>query len=512
MSPLPPLSNRAVKRLGFPPPHAYAPPPGPFHDPELYPDSCINLSIAENSLLSPRLIEHFSRPITTLRTQHLRYRATLIKSTLPTVEDLLPQYINDHIHPRVPVTRDNSVAGPGIGAVLAQAVWALAGEGEGVLMSAPFYDDYVRDIMHPALAVLMLAEIPADVDSLSTDALPYLERKILESERLGIKIRVMLIPNPHNPIPQIVPSETIKGYALLAQKYNIHLIVDEVYGLSTYRDSAYPPAANEPFESVLTYDLAAMGVDPERVHVLTSPTKDFGASGLKLGLFISPANPQLINLIRPLFLATPISSVSDLLFARVLQDRPFVERFLEDNRRMVKEAYEFAAGWLTFHGLEFTRANAGVYVVVDFAPFLDRIAPAHLAPLERLDIAVAAIIREGVFIKPTNLMADPVQTRFRLIFTQARPIMIQALRRLEKAFKVPEAPLDETLPEIDVDVESYSDVDSEESSGVSASATAYTSDSESSVDSGERGRSLVKKSVVVPVNELAAAVEANAVL
>ncbi|KAJ7641060.1 hypothetical protein FB45DRAFT_1053678 [Roridomyces roridus] len=80
--------------------------------------------------------------------------------------------------------------------VLAQAVWALAGAGEGVVISAPFYDDYVRDIMHPVL-----------------------------------KVR--------------------------------HL-VDEVCGLSTYWDSAYPPAANQPFESVLTYDLAAMGVDPER--------------------------------------------------------------------------------------------------------------------------------------------------------------------------------------------------------------------------------------------------------
>ncbi|KAJ7846798.1 PLP-dependent transferase [Mycena leptocephala] len=417
-----------------------APPAGPFYDPELYADGTINLSIAENTLLSERLIEHFSRPITTLHTQHLRYRATLIKTTLPTLEDLLPQYINDHFNPRVEITRENSVTGPGIGALLAQLVWALAGEGEGVLMSVPFYDDYVRDIMHPALAMLIRADIPANVNSLSKDVLPYLESKLLASERLGIKIKAMLIPNPHNPIPQVVPKEVIKGYALLAQKYNIHLIVDEVYGLSTF-ESAYPPAQNAKFESVLTFDLPAMGVDPSRVHVLAGPTKDFGASGLKLGLLISPENPDLIKLMRPLFYATPISSVSDLLFTRVLQDRPFVERFLADNRAALAEAYEFVAEWLIFHNLEFTRANAAVFVVVDFAPFLERISPPGACPIDKLDLGVAALLREKVFMKPTNLMADPIPTRFRLIFTQPRSTMIEALRRIEKAFGVEEAPL-----------------------------------------------------------------------
>ncbi|KAJ7144113.1 pyridoxal phosphate-dependent transferase [Mycena epipterygia] len=452
MSQLPPISNRALKRLAKPPPHAYYPPPRPFYDPELYPDGVINLSIAENSLLSERLLEHFARPLTTLRTQHLRYRATLLKTELPTVEDLIPQYINDHFRPRVPVTRDNCVTGPGIGAVLAQLVWAVVGEGEGVLMSAPFYDDYVRDITHPALATLVLASLPPTADPLSVDILPALEAKLLESKRAGVPIKLLLVPNPHNPLPRIVSRAVIEGYALLAEKYNIHLVVDEVYALSTFHSTLYPPGGNHdmssgtlgsdaPFESALSIDFRALGVDPARVHVLAGPTKDFGASGLKLGLIVSPSNPALLNLLRPLFFATPISSVSDALFARVLQDTPFVERFLADNRRALCEAYEFAAGWCVWHGLRFTRANAAVYVVVDFAPFLARLGVTDPDPLAVLDAAVAALIREGVFIKPTNLMSDPVKTRFRLIFTQPRPVMELALRRIERAFGAAEAPL-----------------------------------------------------------------------
>ncbi|KAJ7904202.1 PLP-dependent transferase [Mycena leptocephala] len=429
MSSLPTLSSRARRRQGLPPLPVYAPPAGPYYDPDLYPDGVINLSTAENSLLNERLIEH------------LKYRYTLLKTTLPTVEDLLPQYINDHFNPLVQVTRENSVAGPGIGAVLAQLIWALADEGAGVLLSAPFYDDYIRDIVHPGLANVVLANIPAEIDSLSIGVLFYLEKKLLECAEQGVKIQVLLLCNPHNPLPQVVAKDVVEAYALLAEKHNLRLIVDEVYGLSTF-DSAYPPTVNAKFESILSYDLAQIGVDPSRVHVLAGPTKDFGASGFKLGLLVSPSNLPLINLLRPLFNATPISAASDLLFARVLSDKPFVETFLADNRKALGGAYEFVARWMIFHGLPFTRANAGVYLVIDLAPFIARITDPSSGDSDtaKLDQAVAAMLAEKVFLKPTTLMADPTPTRFRLIFTQSRPTMELALRRIERAFDAPMAP------------------------------------------------------------------------
>jgi len=441
MSRLPVLSSRARKRQDLPKPHAYPYPTGPFYDPDLYPNGVINLSTAENSLLSERLIEHLSRPLT-IYPPHLKYRYTLIKTTLPTVEDLLPQYVNDHFNPLVQVTRENSVAGPGIGAVLAQLIWALADEGTGVLISAPFYNDYIRDIVHPGLANVVLSKIPAEVDSLSMEVLPYLEKELLESAERSVEIQVLLLCNPHNPLPQVVAKEVVHGYALLAEKHNLQLVVDEVYGLSTF-ESAYPPAVNAKFESILSYDLAGMGVDPSRVHVLVGPTKDFGASGIKLGLLVSPSNLPLLSLLRPLFNATPISAASDLLFSRVLNDKPFVEAFLVDNRVALGKAYEFVARWMIFHDLPFTRANAGVYVVVDLAPFIRRIADASSGDTEKLDQAVAAMLGEKVFLKPTTFMADPIPTRFRLVFTQTRPTMELALRRIERAFGAPPAPLAE---------------------------------------------------------------------
>jgi hypothetical protein len=44
-------------------------------------------------------------------------------------------FVNAHTH-EGPRTGENSVAGPGIGALLAQLIWAIADEGAGVLLSA----------------------------------------------------------------------------------------------------------------------------------------------------------------------------------------------------------------------------------------------------------------------------------------------------------------------------------------------------------------------------------------
>jgi len=69
-----------------------------------------------------------------LEEQHLKYRTTLLRSGVTQLADLLPRYVN-RSNPVREVTRGNSVTGPGVGALLAQLIWAICEEGEGVLMT-----------------------------------------------------------------------------------------------------------------------------------------------------------------------------------------------------------------------------------------------------------------------------------------------------------------------------------------------------------------------------------------
>lgn len=102
----------------------------------------------------------------------------------------------------------------------------------------------------------------------------------------------------------------------------------------------------------MSLDIQALaGCNPSRVHVLGGPTKDFGASGLKVGSLISQHNPDLLLLVARAVQAVPMSSASDALFTEVLGDVEFRDWFLEENRNRLSKAFEVVGGWSTFHKL-----------------------------------------------------------------------------------------------------------------------------------------------------------------
>jgi aspartate/methionine/tyrosine aminotransferase len=78
--------------------------------------------------------------------------------------------------------------------------------------------DYIRDIIYPARARPVIVPIPADIDSLSVKAIPYLRRHIETQLAEGQKIKVLMLNNPHNPLARAYPVTTIIEYARIAEE------------------------------------------------------------------------------------------------------------------------------------------------------------------------------------------------------------------------------------------------------------------------------------------------------
>ena len=64
------------------------------------------------------------------------------------------------------------------------------------------------------------------------------------------------------------------------QTHNLHLVIDEIFALSGF--ICPDDHVEAPFASALSLDAAALGCDPSRVHVVWSPSKDFGSSAIRL--------------------------------------------------------------------------------------------------------------------------------------------------------------------------------------------------------------------------------------
>ena len=79
----------------------------------------------------------------------------------------------------------------------------------------------------------------------------------------------MILCNPHNPLGKCYQEEAIIAYMKLCQQYSIHLIVDEIYGISVYelprerKDQVKPV----PFKSILSID-SGKYIDKNYLHLL----------------------------------------------------------------------------------------------------------------------------------------------------------------------------------------------------------------------------------------------------
>lgn len=107
-----------------------------------------------------------------------------------------------------------------------------------------------------------------------------------------IPIKALLLTNPHNPFGQCYPKHVLEGCARFCQDHDIHLISDEVYALSTFDSPDFEDPV--PFMSALSLDLPTLGIDPSRVHVIWSISKDFGSSGLRMVRALPVLDPNIL--------------------------------------------------------------------------------------------------------------------------------------------------------------------------------------------------------------------------
>lgn len=104
----------------------------------------------------------------------------------------------------------------------------------------------------------------------------------------GIRVRMLLIINPHNPLGSAISSRwstsaicllflgrcysasTLRALMDFCQRNNIHMVSDEVYGLSVYDTGSGDNTID--FTSVLSIDSRRL-IDSDRLHVLYGMSK-----------------------------------------------------------------------------------------------------------------------------------------------------------------------------------------------------------------------------------------------
>lgn len=101
-------------------------------------------------------------------------------------------------------------------------------------------------------------------------------------------------------------------------------------------------------------------------------SKDFSASGLRLGLIIT-RNPALLQAMHSIIPLCWASAAADLLWSTILEDTKFLTYYLKENKHRLGEGYELLTTTLDKFGIKYVKGgNAGFFLWVDLSFALEK--------------------------------------------------------------------------------------------------------------------------------------------
>lgn len=111
----------------------------------------------------------------------------------------LAAHLNEYLHPHLPIKPEHIKGTASCTALHDILAWAIADEGEGILLSRPVYGRFELDFPNRSKVSVVYADTDAE-NCFDEDVVDKYERALIQSNAAGVKIKAILIVNPNNPL------------------------------------------------------------------------------------------------------------------------------------------------------------------------------------------------------------------------------------------------------------------------------------------------------------------------
>ncbi|KAI4167189.1 MAG: hypothetical protein LQ348_007706 [Seirophora lacunosa] len=220
------------------------------YDKESNPDGIISLGVAENGLMHEELASFYNK--LNINPRLLTYGDGPLGSRA--LRTALSSFFNDYFKPVEKVLPEQLIVAGGVTSIIDLIVFAVADEGDGILIGRPLYTSFANDIKSRAGAKLCPVSSEGR-DPMSEGMVEQFEKELVKREKEGTRVRAIILASV----------DTLKAYMRFCQRHGIHFISDEIYAMSIYRTPTNASAT--PFSSVLAIDTSNL-IDANLVHVL----------------------------------------------------------------------------------------------------------------------------------------------------------------------------------------------------------------------------------------------------
>ena len=357
---------------------------------------------------------------------------------------------------------DNIILGAGCNAVLENLCMCLCEPGDAVMIPTPYYAAFEFDLVARAgceivpVNTLDFHESPPPSSSGATTIPPsfYYPNKASLTHAYNRSIeqtsrppRVLLLSHPNNPLGICYPPEVMTECIEWCREHEVHLISDEIYAGSVYREKKMEEKNDggeekDTFVSAMSLasgheegdggEKGGLGLGPY-IHLVYALSKDFALSGLRVGVAYTE-NEEILLPMQKLNDLCQISSQTQLLVERMLSahvagsgNEKFVDVYLKSNRNNIRTRCDKLQQCLTDMDIPYLPADSGLFVWMDFREFLPELEESITEETESLSskehrerqLYLKLMKDYGLLFTPGMSMRNERAGFFRCVFTAA---------------------------------------------------------------------------------------------
>lgn len=314
-----------------------------------------------------------------------------------------------------PIDPEHLACSAGATPVIEVSTWILADEGDVVAFPAPSYPVYTQDIGNKAKLDRYDIITHTDLNSIVDEPLlsiEHLEKTKSDIESQGKNFRVLVLTNPDNPTGGIYSLEPLLKITDWCIENEIHLVVNEIYGLSLI-DTSHPLLEKDYQKEIDFISFAQIMQDRQSdyLHLWYSISKDIGSSGFRVGLVYS-FNKQFLKAYENLNAPHMISNYTQWVFQMVLSDHAFMENYIKKNQEALTASYAIVVKHLRAAKIPYVSSRGSLFAWIDLSQWLS--TPSKEAETNLwLDIYE----KTKVLITPADGFGNAKRGQYRLVYT-----------------------------------------------------------------------------------------------
>lgn len=335
--------------------------------PENNQDGAFALNVAENELMASSIKEKLTLIVqeNELADWVLKYTGTLgHQEVRMAIADFMEKYLC-----KCPIDPETIGLSAGAAATIEVSSFVLADAKDVVVIPAPSYPMYTNDLGIKSGIERYDLQTHHNIEEIAHEAplkINHLDSALADLNDQGRRFRILLLTSPDNPTGCRYTKDQLLEFAHWCIDHKIHMIVNEIYGLSILTEEK--DLENE-FEDDISFAQIMASLKSDYLHMWYAFSKDFAMSGLRIG-FVHSLNQAFMTGLSNANVPNMVSNYTQWLVGEMLKDDDFLGDYIIENRKRLRKSYHLVVENLESFNIPYIPSKGSFFIWVDLSKFL----------------------------------------------------------------------------------------------------------------------------------------------